>query len=286
MARLQISLHKNHVMNRDQIRRTQPTMLDAVVIRNEQVATRYHLLSLKLEVLPQGSPWLDGVAPGQFVQIDCRKGGVLLRRPISIYEWSSAERCVSLLVQRVGRGSNYICDLREGDQVNLIGPLGTPFATDEHIAGPRPLLVAGGVGMAPIIMLARYLQAMEGVRPHLIVGARTSSLLILRDEIDQIGCSYSYTTDDGSYGTRGLVLAAPELQDEDYSMVYTCGPRPMMRAMHAWAGQHHIAGQASLENLMACGVGACLCCVENIADKGNVCVCTDGPVFYFNQLLW
>ena len=104
--------------------------------------------------------------------------------------------------------------------------------------------------------------------------------------IAQIGCSYSYTTDDGSYGTRGAVLAAPERELDNYSMVYTCGPRPMMRAIHKWAKAHNVPGQASLENLMACGVGACLCCVENIANQGNTCVCTEGPVFNFDQLLW
>ena len=274
-------------MDMDRIKSSQPASVDAVVIDNEQVAPRYHLLYLRLEITSSSSvSWLKGVEPGQFVQIDCRPAGILLRRPISIYKWSSEELCLTLLVQRVGRGSSYMCDLKTGDKINIIGPLGTPFATDPAIAGKRPLLIAGGVGMAPIIMLAHHLQQLSGVHPHLIIGARTSSLLILRDEIEQIGCSYSYTTDDGSYGTRGAVLAAPELEQDDYSMVYTCGPRPMMRAIHSWAKKHNVPGQASLENLMACGVGACLCCVENIANQGNTCVCTDGPVFNFDQLLW
>lgn len=273
-------------MDTHQIKTAQPTMVDATVMHNEQVAPRYHLLSLRLDVIAQGATWLQGVEPGQFVQIDCRPGGVLLRRPISIYSWCSEERCLVLLVQRVGAGSNYICDLEIGNKVNIVGPLGTPFATDPDIVGARPLLIGGGVGMAPIIMLARRLQQLVEVRPHLIIGARTSSLLILRDEIDQIGCSHSYTTDDGSFGIHGSVLAAPELEGETFSMVYTCGPRPMMRAIHNWAKEHNVPGQASLENLMACGVGACLCCVENIADQGNTCVCTEGPVFNFDQLLW
>ena len=273
-------------MYMDRIKTSQPAIVDAAVLHNEQVAPRYHLLSLRLDVSSGETSWLQGVAPGQFVQVDCRPAGILLRRPISIYKWSREELCLMLLVQRVGRGSNYMCDLKVGDKVNIVGPLGTPFATDPTIAGERPLLIAGGVGMAPIIMLARHLQLLSTVRPHLIIGARTASLLILRDEIDQIGCSYSYTTDDGSYGTRGAVLAAPELELDNYSMVYTCGPRPMMRAIHNWAKKHNVPGQASLENLMACGVGACLCCVENIANQGNTCVCTDGPVFNFDQLLW
>lgn len=273
-------------MYMDRITTSQPAIVDATVLHNEQVAPRYHLLTLRLEVSSSDASWLQGVAPGQFVQVDCRPAGILLRRPISIYKWSREELCLMLLVQRVGHGSNYICDLKEGGKVNIVGPLGTPFATDPTIAGERPLLIAGGVGMAPIIMLARHLQQLSGVRPHLIIGARTASLLILRDEIAQIGCSYSYTTDDGSYGTQGAVLAAPELELDKYSMVYTCGPRPMMRAIHKWAKAHNVPGQASLENLMACGVGACLCCVENIANQGNTCVCTEGPVFNFDQLLW
>ena len=247
-------------MDMDRTKSSQPVSVDAIVINNEQVAPRYHLLYLRLEITSSSSvSWLKGVEPGQFVQIDCRPAGILLRRPISIYKWSSEELCLTLLVQRVGRGSSYMCDLKTGDKINIIGPLGTPFATDPDIAGKRPLLIAGGVGMAPIIMLAHHLQQLSGVHPHLIIGARTSSLLILRDEIEQIGCSYSYTTDDGSYGTRGAVLAAPELEQGDYSMIYTCGPRPMMRAIHGWAKKHNVPGQASLENLMACGCMPLLC---------------------------
>ena len=102
-------------MDMDRTKSSQPASVDAVVIGNEQVAPRYHLLYLRLEITSSSSAsWLQGVAPGQFVQIDCRPAGILLRRPISIYKWSSEELCLTLLVQRVGRGSNYMCDLKAG----------------------------------------------------------------------------------------------------------------------------------------------------------------------------
>ena len=273
-------------MDRNRFETSKSSMVDMSVIQNEQLAPRYHLLTLGVPSTTDKTSWQNGVAPGQFVQIDCRAGGTLLRRPISIYNWSPEERHLSLIVQRVGRASTYLCNLKKGDKINVIGPLGTPFTTQPQLIGKRPLLVAGGVGMAPIIMLVQYLQQLEGVYPHLIIGARTASLLILRDIIEETGTPYSYTTDDGSLGVKGAVLQAPEIAQGDYSMVYTCGPKPMMKAIHTWAKRKGIPGQASLENLMACGVGACLCCVENIAERGNVCVCTEGPVFNFDQLLW
>ena len=133
-------------MYMDRIKTSQPAIVDAAVLHNEQVAPRYHLLSLRLDVSSGETSWLQGVAPGQFVQVDCRPAGILLRRPISIYKWSREELCLMLLVQRVGRGSNYMCDLKVGDRVNIVGPLGTPFATDPTIAGERPNRWRGGDG--------------------------------------------------------------------------------------------------------------------------------------------
>lgn len=262
-------------------------MLTCPVKRNVALNDVYHLIDFTLPIEGWSRPEGFTFEAGQFVQVDCRPGGTMLRRPISIYRYDETSGMVSMIVQRVGKGSTYLTQLHPGDLINIVGPLGNSFSIDRSRVGQRPLLVAGGVGLAPMMMLASKLHAVDKtIRPHLLVGARTAELIVLQDEIARLGCTYGFTTDDGSLGTHGNVLSHPSLSSEEYSMVYTCGPRPMMRAVRAWAMERGLNGEASLENLMACGVGACLCCVENTVHGGNVCTCTEGPVFSFDDLIW
>ena len=150
----------------DRIKTSQPAIVDAAVLHNEQVAPRYHLLSLRLDVSSGETSWLQGVAPGQFVQVDCRPAGILLRRPISIYKWSREELCLMLLVQRVGCGSNYMCDLKVGDRMNIVGPLGTPFATDPTIAvmshaNTKTTIVRSAVAISESVSLSPHFASIE-----------------------------------------------------------------------------------------------------------------------------
>ena len=150
-------------------------------------------------------------------------------------------------------------------------------------ASVKPLLVGGGVGTAPMLMLGSTLAEM-GYKPTFLLGARSSKDLLQLDEFQKLGDVYM-TTEDGSMGEKGYVTQHSVLEAQKFDMIYTCGPKPMMMAVAKYAKANGIECEVSLENTMACGVGACLCCVEN-TDEGHLCVCKDGPVFNIKKLLW
>ena len=145
------------------------------------------------------------------------------------------------------------------------------------------LLIGGGVGVAPLLYMGAEMK-LAGIEPTFLLGARTAQDLLLTDEFNKYGRVY-VTTEDGSEGEKGFVTNHHILTQETFDRISTCGPTPMMKAVARLAKAKGIACEASLENLMACGLGACLCCVEKTVD-GNVCVCKDGPVFNIQSLLW
>lgn len=236
-----------------------------------------HLLKLR----PQTDEALPPMLPGQFVEVLVPGGGILLRRPISVCNVDKIEGELWLLVARVGRGTIAITEAHEGDSLNLILPLGNSFTIQ---GSGRPLLVGGGVGIAPMLYLARLFSE-QGIRPSILLGGRTAEQLVLLDEFRHYGDLF-ITTDDGSLGEHGRVTEHSLWQTADYDRIYTCGPKPMMVAIAHLAKTRGIDCEVSLENTMACGLGACLCCVEDLHERGNVCVCTEGPVFNAKELKW
>ena len=222
---------------------------------------------------------MPSIEPGQFVQVEVPNSKTTyLRRPISVNYADRHE--LWLLVRRAGAGTNALCNLPEGARLNIMLPLGHGFSTD--VRG-RALLVGGGVGVAPLRMLGRRLLA-QGVEVHFLLGARTSADVLQLDLFRQTAETH-VATEDGSWGHKGLVTAHPILQ-EPWDHIACCGPMPMMKAVAAIARERGIDCEVSLENVMACGLGACLCCVEDTADHGNVCVCQEGPVFNIKRLKW
>jgi len=147
----------------------------------------------------------------------------------------------------------------------------------------RPLLVGGGVGVAPLLYLGMRLKEM-GVTPTFLLGSRTENELMQITEFEKYGPVY-ITTENGAVGEQGYVTQHSVLAREQFGQVYTCGPKPMMVAVARWAKGAGVPCEVSLENKMACGVGACLCCVED-TKEGNVCVCKEGPVFSIDKLSW
>ncbi len=237
-------------------------------------STNYALLKLVTEeAMPE-------CQAGQFVQVLTRAQDVMLRRPISICKSDSAKGELWLLVRDAGRGTHRLCELKEGDTLDVIIPLGNGWSAPT--AQGRVLLVGGGVGVAPLLKLGIDLKA-AGITPEYVIGARSKTDLLLIDEFAKLG-PVNISTDDGSYGTPGLVTQNPSF-DTPFSQVYCCGPKPMMMAVGRLAQERGAACQVSLENMMACGLGACLCCVEK-TKWGNQCVCTSGPVFDINFLNW
>ena len=242
---------------------------DFTVIKRQQLGDQYFRLTLE-----HGGQMLP-VAPGQFVEVLVEGSReVMLRRPISVHDVDEVRGTLNLLIQIVGNGTRRLAELKEGDKLNVVYPLGHGFSTD-IAAGSRALLVGGGAGIAPLLHLAKVLVT-NGVRPTILLGGRTADLIPVRDEFRPYG-ELHIATDDGSLGHKGLVISHPAFS-EDYDMIYTCGPTPMMKAVASSAAKRGIRCEVSLENMMACGVGACLCCVTD-TDNGHRCVCKDGPVF-------
>ena len=147
----------------------------------------------------------------------------------------------------------------------------------------RILLVGGGVGVAPLLYMGAQM-AQVGCEPTFLLGARTAKDLLMLDVFRKYG-RVCVTTEDGSEGEKGFVTNHSILQNERFDRISTCGPTPMMKAVARFAKEKGVECEASLENLMACGLGACLCCVEKTTE-GNLCVCKDGPVFDVQRLLW
>lgn len=225
---------------------------------------------------------LPACKPGQFAElrIDDTQG-IILRRPISIHYIDVEKNEIGFLVQVVGEGTAKLAAVKEGDKVNTLFPLGNGFGID-GVEGKKLLLVGGGVGSAPLYHLGAELKKMGGDVTFLI-GARKKEDLYRRAEFEAVS-RVEYTTEDGSLGEKGFVTNHSVL-NEKFDKIYTCGPKPMMMAVAGYAKQNDIACEVSLENKMACGLGACLCCVED-TKEGHRCVCTEGPVFSIDELKW
>lgn len=239
----------------------------------ERNAYGEHYFSLTLQH-PDSMP---EIVPGQFVEVEVKgTREVMLRRPISIHDVDYSRNTLTLLIQVVGKGTKQLADMQVGDSLNLIYPLGHGFA----IQGKNVLLVGGGAGTAPLLYLAKHFDSM-GVRPTIILGGRTAELIPVQEPFMKYG-NLCIATDDGSLGEKGMVTQHSKF-DQPYDMIYTCGPTPMMKAVARHAVAKGIECEVSLENMMACGVGACLCCVCD-TDEGHQCVCKNGPVFNVRKL--
>lgn len=251
-------------------------VIEFSVDQNQHFSPVYSLLKLS----PISGAPLGDICPGQFVQVETPANATFLRRPISVCFVDKASNQLWLLVRNAGSGSKAIIDSAVGSTLNIIYPLGNGFTTAD--LPRRPILIGGGVGVAPLLYLAKRL-ADEGVRPAILLGARRAADVLLRQEFEEYGDVF-VSTEDGSVGEKGLVTQHSILQ-QSFDRMYCCGPMPMMKAIAAIARKNAIDCEVSLENVMGCGIGACLCCVEKTV-KGNVCVCSDGPVFNLNELLW
>jgi dihydroorotate dehydrogenase electron transfer subunit len=224
---------------------------------------------------------LPAMNPGQFVEV--RVDGspsTFLRRPISIHFVDTVQNELWLLVATVGAGTRRLADLHEDNLLNCVLPLGHGFST---VNKGRILLVGGGVGVAPLLYQGAVLQQL-GTDVTFLLGARSSADLLMLDMFSRYG-RVLVTTEDGSAGECGFVTQHSVLQEEHFDLIQSCGPTPMMKAVARFAHQSGVSCEVSLENMMACGLGACLCCVEKTTE-GHLCVCKDGPVFNINKLLW
>lgn len=230
----------------------------------------------------QSEEELPVILPGNFAEIEVPGNkNVFLRRPFSILDVNYQNKTLSFYVKIVGEGTKRLGQLNPGEKTSIIYPLGNSFTAYKN---KKALIVGGGSGIAPFVLLGKKLNQFENDVTFL-VGGRTSKEVYLTEVFSLFG-KVEVTTEDGSRGIKGLVTDHPVLnEDPEFDIIYTCGPDPMMKAVAKIAGKHNIPCEASLENTMACGFGACLCCITHTKD-GNKCVCTAGPVFDTKYLEW
>ena len=213
-----------------------------------------------------------GIAPGQFVNL--RLEGFYLRRPLSVCDFNDGT--LTLIYKVVGRGTEALAALPAGTALDVLTGLGNGY--DTSVSGPRPLLIGGGAGVPPLYALAKAL-IREGKTPAVILGFNSAGEVFYEEEFRALGTDPTVTTADGSYGVKGFVTDAMEL---DYTYFYTCGPEPMLRAVYA---KSVTSGQFSLEERMGCGFGACMGCTCK-TKTGHKRICKDGPVLTKEELAW
>jgi len=255
-------------------------MMDLVVTHNDKLNQNYCLIKLTTT----DGTILPDMYPGQFVEVkvDGSKS-TYLRRPISVNYIDKATNELWLLIQIIGDGTRKMGEYKAGDIVNLLLPLGNSFTIPDYNADQGFLLIGGGVGTAPMLYLGACLKE-KGFIPKFLLGARSKSDLLQLEDFGKYGEVFC-TTEDGSFGEKGYVTDHSVLKNTRFSTIYTCGPKPMMVAVARYANTNKIECEVSLENVMACGFGVCLCCVEKTRE-GNICVCTEGPVFNIEKLTW
>jgi dihydroorotate dehydrogenase electron transfer subunit len=248
---------------------------DFEVVSNNWLNARHFVLELRcFEKLPV-------ILPGQFAEIRIDKSlSTYLRRPFSIHDIDYEQNTISFLVKQIGEGTAELSAIKAGEIINIVYPLGNGFKIP--VAG-RVLLIGGGCGVAPLLILAKHLSG-HGIQITTLMGGRSSDDILQTEEYRKLG-EVLITTEDGSLGEKGIVTAHSLFNKglKGFSEVYTCGPEPMMKAIASIADKYGIPCQVSLENTMACGIGVCLCCVVE-THEGNKCVCTEGPVFNPNFL--
>jgi dihydroorotate dehydrogenase electron transfer subunit len=250
---------------------------DFLVVENTPLNSTNFYIKLK------GPKPLPKLFPGQFVNIDIKGiNEVFLRRPFSIFEVDYSGNTLSLIVKILGKGSKKLTTIKTGETCNIVYPLGNGFTIPK--INERILLIGGGSGVAPML----YLSKVCGLAPnnvHLLLGARTNEDHIDVTRYTKYG-NLHFATEDGSLGEKGFVTQHSVFQNlKLYDRIYACGPDAMMKAIAKEAKAANIFCEVSLENLMACGFGVCLCCIEPTKD-GNKTVCKHGPVFNINDLKW
>lgn len=234
------------------------------------------------------SMWIDAAEiaqrsiAGQFVSVYCDSRSELLPRPISICDADATEGRIRLVFRVVGKGTAEFAKKEEGCGIDIVGPLGngydTSYAADEKIIDKKIIIIGGGIGIPPMLKLSKTIAGTKNI----VLGYRDK--LFMKDDFEGYGSIY-IATDNGSAGTKGTVIDAIYENNIKGDIIYACGPLPMLRAVKEYAVKMNIPAWISLEERMACGIGACLACVCKSTDIDshsmvkNKRICKDGPVF-------
>ena len=240
----------------------------AEIIRHTSLSAGIFDMTLKAEEIAKEAK------AGQFISVYCKDGSRMLPRPISICEIDKKDGAIRLVYRVAGKGTAEFSGMHTGAQLRIVGPLGNGFPKKEK----KAFLIGGGIGIPPMLQLAKELNCEK----QIVLGFRDE--LFLMDEFKKQGRVY-VATEDGSAGTEGNVLDAIRENGLDAEIIYACGPMPMLRALKEYAEKNHIECWISMEERMACGIGACLACVCQSKEKDahsnvkNKRICKEGPVF-------
>ena len=240
----------------------------AEIIRHISLSDGIFDMTLKAEEIAKEAK------AGQFISVYCKDGSRMLPRPISICEIDKKDGAIRLVYRVAGKGTAEFSGMHTGAQLHIVGPLGNGFPKKEK----KAFLIGGGIGIPPMLQLAKELNCEK----QIVLGFRDE--LFLMDEFKKQGKVY-VATEDGSAGTEGNVLDAIRENGLDAEIIYACGPMPMLRALKEYAEKNHIECWISMEERMACGIGACLACVCQSKEKDahsnvkNKRICKEGPVF-------
>jgi dihydroorotate dehydrogenase electron transfer subunit len=252
---------------------------NARVLRNRRICLDFYEMSFDWDA-GAGLP-----GPGQFFTVRVSRDPIpLLRRPFAFSSYSRVTGAAAMIYQRRGRGTEILCARQKGDEIDVLGPLGRHFPLPE--SGRKALLVAGGIGVGPILFLARVLRQLK-CEYRVIFGCKTAALVPgMRSFTSH---EPQLCTDDGSAGFRGTTgdfLKSIERTVGTDTVLYACGPMAMLKTCHDFSARRGIVCHVSVEQIMACGVGACMGCAIRSARGGYVRVCTEGPVFESNEIIW
>ena len=247
----------------------------AKVVRQQQIDEGIFDMELSF---PKGAALAK---PGHFIAMYCNDKSKLLPRPISICGINPTEGTLRVVYRVAGEGTKEFSEMKAGDTLEVMGPLGNGFTMKNE----KAIIIGGGIGIPPMLELAKQLDAEKTV----VLGYRTSTFL--KEEFEEV-CDVKIATEDGSQGAKGTVIDAIEKYDVEGKVIYACGPMPMLKALAAYAEEHGMEAQISLEERMACGIGACLGCIcksktkDHHTNVNNTRICKDGPVFDAKEVVF
>jgi len=260
-----------------------PAALFANITQNTQIAPDIYLMEIEAEIA-------EAAQPGQFLHIRCSDTfAPLLRRPISISDADKKTGKVEIIYRVIGQGTHLLCQKRPGDRLDIIGPLGRGFPMPEE--GKTSIIIGGGIGVAPLLYLAKQIAKdhKNGHLPLTFLGFATKQEAFGIDFLSSLGIKATICTDDGTLGYKGFPTTLfkehlSQYQDKSNLIIYACGPKPLLSSIKDIAAGEHITAYLSLEERMACGVGACLGCSVKSSQAGYKKVCKDGPVFEAGEI--
>lgn len=247
----------------------------AVIVSQRCIGTDIYDMVLSF---PKGA---KEAKPGQFIAMYCEDGTKLLPRPISVCGIDAEKGTLRVVYRIAGEGTRLFSEMKEGDSLEVLGPLGNGFTMKEE----KAVIVGGGIGIPPMLELAKRLSCEKTV----VLGYRDE--LFLKEEFDSCA-AVVVATEDGGYGTKGTVIDAIKEAKVDGAVIYACGPMPMLKALAEYAEAHGMEAQISLEERMACGIGACLGCIcktkkkDHHTNVNNQRICKDGPVFDAKEVVF